>query len=89
MQRIFTKREKKTLYITMGVIIFAANFNLFTETVLKKNDALNKEINITQVKLKKYSWLLAHKESIQNKYGKFTFGTGLFEEDKEKGKRKQ
>lgn len=88
MQRILSNREKKTLYITIGVIIFAASFNLLSETVIKRNDALNKEINITQVKLKKYSWLLAHKEPIQNKYGKFTSGAGLFEEGKGKEKRK-
>ena len=84
MQRILSKREKSILYITVAVIFLGIGFNLITETVLKKNDALNKEIAITRIKLKKYSWLLANREAIHNKYNKFAQGADL---PQEKGKR--
>lgn len=82
MLRILTKRESTILWLTVAVVIFAISFNFLSETVLKKNDTLNKEISVTRTKLKKYLWLLAHKESIQNKYKKFTSLTDLTRETK-------
>lgn len=82
MLRILTKRETSILWLTVAVVIFAIGFNFLSETVLNKNDALNKEISITRVKLKKYLWLLAHKDSIQNKYKQFASLTDLAKEIK-------
>lgn len=70
MQRIITKREKIILYITIGVIVFSIGFNFLFMPLLTKNDNLNKEINISRVKLTKYLRLLSQKDSLQTKYSK-------------------
>ncbi len=70
------------LWLTVAVVISAVSFNFLSETVFKKNEALNKEISVTRVKLKKYLWLLAHKEGIQNKYKQFSSVTELTPETK-------
>jgi len=67
MQRLFTKREKLISYLTAAVIVFGILFNFFIAPFLSKNDALNKEINLTRQKLKKYLWLLSQSEEINNK----------------------
>ena len=71
MQSILTKREKIILYITIGVIIFSIIFNFLILPVLTKIGLLNKEINLTQARLKKYTQLLSQKDYIQSKYNKF------------------
>lgn len=72
MLRILTKREKITLYVTIGVIIFAISFNSVIAPILTKNDNLNKEIGLVREKLKKYLWLLSQKDYIQGKFSKFS-----------------
>ncbi len=81
MQRILSSREKKILYITVGVIIFSFVFNTLISPFLKKNEDLNKEINITGAKLIKYMWLLAQKETIQGKYKKLSSSLKLPEQE--------
>lgn len=71
MRPLLTKREKLILYITVCVIGLSVAFNLFIAPILKEDDSLNKEINITRAKLRKYISLLSQKESIQNAYNKF------------------
>lgn len=72
MQRILARREKIILSATIGVIIFSIGFNFVIAPILTKNENLNKEINVTKTKLKKYIRLLGQKEYIQNKYNKFS-----------------
>jgi hypothetical protein len=71
-KKILTPREKTILYITIGVAIFGLLFNLLLAPVLSRNDSLNKEINLSRAKLKKYLRLLSQKELIRSKYDKFT-----------------
>jgi len=72
MQKVFNKREKTTLYLTVGVIISAVFFNFVIIPLLNKNDLLSKEINVSRAKLQKYLWLLSQKDYIENKYSKFS-----------------
>lgn len=72
MQRILTKRERLAFFITIGVIIFAVVFNFLLAPILTKNENLNKEINFLRTKLKKYQWLLAQKDYIQDQFSKFS-----------------
>lgn len=72
MQKIISKREKIILYATIGVIVFSIGFNFLFAPLLIKNDNLNKEINISRAKLRKYLRLLSQKDSIQSKYSKLS-----------------
>jgi len=72
MQRILNKREKIILFSAIGIIIFSFGFNIIIEPILTRNENINKEINMTRVKLKKYLQLLSEKEYIQNKFNKFS-----------------
>ena len=72
MQRILTKREKIILYITVSMIIFGFVFNFVITPVLKKSELLNKRIEITRTKLRKYILLLAQKDYIQQRYKNFS-----------------
>jgi|SRR3989338_7929363 len=71
MPKALTKREKTTLYLTVGIIGFGLLFNFFLGPVFSKNNKLNREISLTRQKLKKYLVLLEQKDAIQNKYSKF------------------
>lgn len=77
MQKILTKREKLILYVTIGVIIFGIGFNFLLAPVLNKCSALNREINLTRIKLKKYRLLLSQKGNIQKKYNRFASKANL------------
>lgn len=79
MHRIFNKRERLFLYITIIVVIFSVIFNFLIVPVLKKNDALNKEISTAKAKLKRYLRLLSQKEYIQSKYSKLARGANQSE----------
>lgn len=72
MQKILSKREILILSVTGLIIIFSLSYNLLIEPVLSRNANLNKEISINKEKLKKYIMLLGQKDSIQNKYNKFS-----------------
>ena len=72
MIKVLTKRERIILYATIGIIIFTVVFNFLLAPILTKNDILNKEINITRIKLNKYLRLLSQRAYIQNKYNKFS-----------------
>lgn len=83
MHRILTKRERVILYLTISVIIFSIVFNFVLTPILKRNELLNKEINIAKIKLKKYLRLLSKKDYIQNKYNKFVSGVNLSDTGKD------
>lgn len=72
MQKILSGREKLILFATVGIIIFSVLFNFVIEPFFAKNDSLNKEINITRRKFRKYVQLLSQKDYIQNKYNRFS-----------------
>lgn len=74
MQRIISKREKIIFYATLGVLVFSLCFNFLLSPVLKRNEQLNDEINLSRVKLKKYLWLLKQKDYIYNKNKGFIYG---------------
>jgi len=67
--KIFNKREKFIAYSVVFLICFWVVISLFISPLLQKNDSLNKEIQFTAAKLKKYKWLLNNKERILKKYG--------------------
>lgn len=69
---MLNKRERIILYLTVGLIILGLGFNLVLKPALAKNKVLNKEINNTRAKLKKYLQLLAQKEEIESKFNKFS-----------------
>ncbi len=69
---MLNKRERIILYLTVGLIILGLGFNLVLKPALAKNRVLNKEINNTRAKLKKYLQLLAQKEEIESKFNKFS-----------------
>lgn len=71
MIKILNKREKIILWLTAGVIAFSIIFKFFIMPVLTKNDDLNKEIKLTQAKLKRSLRLLKQKDYIKSKYSKF------------------
>lgn len=70
MKRILTKKEKIILYGTLSAVIFSLAGNIVILPLLKKNADLNKKTEITRLKLIKYTRLLKHKESIQEKYNR-------------------
>ena len=72
MQKILNKREKTIFLATILVIVFAIVFNIFISPILAKNEDLNRKINFTRAKFKKYILLLSQKESIQAKYSKYS-----------------
>lgn len=60
------------MYATAGIVIFSIIFNFLIAPILTKNEKLNKEINITTIKLRRYLQLLNQKEYIQHKFSKFS-----------------
>ena len=71
MERIISKREILMFKITLGVAIFVIIFNFVILPLFDKNKELNKELNLLQIRLKKYQWLLGQKEYLKNKYKEF------------------
>lgn len=69
MTRVFSQREKIILSITAAVLIFSLAFNFLFLPLFRKNAALNKEIKVSRLKLKRYLYLLEHKEHLNDKYG--------------------
>jgi len=65
---MLSDREKNILYITIGVVSLSIIFNLLLSPIFRRNAELNKQINLTRQKLKKYVWLLSQEEVIKNKY---------------------
>lgn len=81
MIRLLEKREKLILNITLAIAAFAISYNFLILPIRIKNDYLNKEINLTKGKLKRYFWLLGQKKYLENKYSKFTsYISGAVEE---------
>jgi hypothetical protein len=72
MQKILNKRERIILYLTIAITIFGVSLNFLIAPILLKNDTLNKEINVTRARLKRYLHLLSKKDEIDNKYKKFS-----------------
>ena len=72
MLKVFSKREKAILFLTIGVIVFSVLFNIVIAPFLTKNETLNKEIRITRAKLRQYVRLLSHKESLEKKFSKLS-----------------
>ncbi|MDD5195110.1 MAG: hypothetical protein PHQ96_05510 [Candidatus Omnitrophica bacterium] len=72
MHHFITKREKLLLNSTMGVIIFGLAFHFIINPIFSENDNLNKELTVTRTKLKKYLWLISHKDVITENYKTFT-----------------
>ncbi|MBU1727131.1 MAG: hypothetical protein KJ880_05830 [Candidatus Omnitrophica bacterium] len=70
MIKVLAKREKITLFLTLGVIIFALLFNFAIVPFLNRFDTLNKEITLAKAKLNKYARLLSQKEAIEKRHGK-------------------
>jgi len=77
MFKTLNKREKTILLLTSAVIIFGLSFKTIIAPLLTKNEALNKEIKLTQIKLKKYLRLENQKESLQGAYAKISATTNI------------
>lgn len=74
---MLSRREKIILSTTISVIIFSMVFNFLILPILSRNEKLNKEINITKTRLKKYMRLLKQKEYLQDKYNKLSLGSSV------------
>lgn len=70
MFKILTKREKIILYLTLGIITLSLGFNFIITPILMRNENLSKEINLSQVRIKKYHHLLNKKDYLQSEYNK-------------------
>lgn len=66
MPKIFTAREKLILYTTVGVVLTGIIFRFLIGPVWEKSEGLDKQIDLTRAKLKKFVRLLSQKEKIQN-----------------------
>ncbi len=77
MLKAFNKREKIILVATCAVILFSLLFRFIIEPLLAKNEILNKEIKVTQLKLKKYLRLLSQKEYLKSSYAKIASGVNI------------
>jgi hypothetical protein len=72
MSNVLKKREKVILCLTIIIVIFSIAFHFVIGPVLEKYDALAKEVNVSESRLKKYLALLNRKGEIQNQYGRFS-----------------
>ncbi|MDO8662642.1 MAG: hypothetical protein Q7K98_05425 [Candidatus Omnitrophota bacterium] len=77
MFKTLNKREKNILLLTSAVIIFGLSLRTIIAPLLTKNEALNKEIKLTQLKLKKYLRLVNQKESLQGAYAKISANANI------------
>lgn len=80
MLKVLNERERVSLYVATGVIISALCFNFIIAPIWNRNYILNKDIRISRAKLRKYLRLLSQKESIQNKYDKFSSTLKIYDE---------
>lgn len=71
MAKILTKREKLSLFITVGIIAAAIVFNFIIMPILDKFEALGKETMITRAKLIKYLRLLNQKDELEKNISNF------------------
>lgn len=71
MHKLLTTREKIIFISTIGVLIFSLVFNLFISPIVNKSEILNKDIQRTRAKLKKYRQLLSQKEQLQKMFSDF------------------
>jgi len=78
MLRLLTSREKWIFYAASGIIIFALLFYFVIDPVFKENYSLNREINLTRVKLRKYMQLLSQKDYILAKNNKFSLDPAFY-----------
>ncbi|MBM3250044.1 MAG: type II secretion system protein M [Candidatus Omnitrophica bacterium] len=83
MPKILSRRELNTLYITVGVVVFAIFFNAFLAPLLERQRELSREIDSSRQKLKKYTRLLAEKDIIEAKYARFSSAFRLPEQQEE------
>ncbi len=77
MAKILNKREKLSLFITVGIIISAVVFNFIIMPILDKFESLGKETMVTRAKLIKYLRLLNQKDEIEKKYKQFSSAISL------------
>lgn len=71
MKKFLSKREFAILRIALALLLFVVLFNIFLKPVLTQNEILNKEIRLTEQKIKKYKALLENKERLEKKYQKY------------------
>ncbi len=77
MFKTLNKREKTIFLFTSAVIIFGLSFKALIAPLLIRNETLNKEIKLTQLKFKKYLRLLNQKEDLQGAYAKISAATNI------------
>lgn len=83
MQKILTKRERLILVLTILVIITGIGFNFLITPLLNRYNSQNREINLAVLKLKKYRTLISQKNSILEKYNKYSTGDGVINAGKD------
>jgi hypothetical protein len=71
MLKAISKREKIIFTLTLGVILFSIVFTFLVAPLLRRGEALNKEIRIARLKLRKHLYLLSQEKEIQDKYNRF------------------
>ena len=81
MKKTINPREKIILFATIAVVLFSVIFKVAIAPIMDKNEALNRQINATRAKLKKYMRLVAQKEAIQKKYSELSSGVSIPEQE--------
>ncbi len=81
MLKSLNKREQAILLLTSAVIIFGFVFRAIIDPVLTKNETINREIKLAQLKLKKYLRLLNQKDYLKSAYAKISGETNIPQEN--------
>ncbi len=80
MLKTLNKREQVIIWAAGGAIILVLAFKIIIDPILAKNESLDKQIGITQLKLRKYLQLLSQKESLKDSYAKISSGANIPQE---------
>jgi len=71
---MLSDREKVILIFTCGLFVLVVIINLFLVPVLRRNDAMNRELALVRHRLAKNAALLERKDSLTVNYRKFFAG---------------
>lgn len=70
--KILTKRERIIAFFALGIIAISAILNFILLPLINRYQALNREISLCQLNLKKSSRLLSKRERIQQDYNEIS-----------------
>jgi hypothetical protein len=70
MLKMISPREKTIFGLTVAILLLSCIFNFVILPFLTRIDRLNKEVHLTETKLRKYKYLLSRSDFIKQKYAK-------------------